>query len=339
MQGGAPDAPLLVGIFTWPTREGARRRELIRQLMPLSEHVDRRFVMADGGNEYGVEASDMWTWRLPYMARAHVRQIGKFSLSNIFLQHAATLNHHFVLRTDDDALFNASAVAAQLIQLPQTMTHLVYGVSREWYMWNRAAMEPSCYAWSLRRWEISQQRAHSGAENGTAECQPAYIGPYLFTKGFFVGYSIALVRDMVALPAYSMDQDAVLSNWSGALHERRRSSGGTTGVRRRELLEDVYYSALIYEAWQASPLWFVQVGMSEYNPSRPPAGKLRPAIVYHRLKSRRHLNASGLLSARGTEMLRPWKGLPPEPKCKSLAQAYKRRNDLMHCCRQWVVCD
>ena len=215
----------------------------------------------------------------------------------------------------------------------------MYGVSREWYMWNRAAMEPTCYAWSLRRWELSQQRARSGDENGTADCAPANIGPYLFTKGFFVGYSIALVRDVVILPAFTIDQNTVLSNWSGALRERRRSAGSTTGVRRRELLEDVYYSALIYEAWQASPLWFVRVGMSEYNPSKPPAGKLRPALVYHRLKSRRHLNASGLLSVRGAEMLRPWSGLPPPPKCKSLAQAYKRPSSTMHCCQRWTVCE
>ena len=122
MRDGAPDAPLLIGIFTWPTREGLRRRELIRRLMPLCKHVERRFVLATNGGDADFEASDMWTWRLPYMARAHVKQIGKFVLANLFLQHAATLDHQFVLRTDDDALFNASAIAAQLMRLPLTMT-------------------------------------------------------------------------------------------------------------------------------------------------------------------------------------------------------------------------
>ena len=130
---------MLVGIFSWPTREGLRRRDVIRATMPLGPRALVRFVMVAARDKTKARSSviedgperGVWNYRLPYAARVHSKLIGKYVLANLFLRHAATLGHRFILRTDDDALFNAGAVAEQLARLPLAWTHVVYGVSRE----------------------------------------------------------------------------------------------------------------------------------------------------------------------------------------------------------------
>eukprot|EP00966_Prymnesium_polylepis_P330177 7385839-Prymnesium_polylepis.1 len=42
------------------------------------------------------------------------RKTGKFFLTNAFFRFAVTLSVDFIARTDDDALFNATAIAQQL---------------------------------------------------------------------------------------------------------------------------------------------------------------------------------------------------------------------------------
>ena len=121
---------LLVGVFSWDSREGERRRQSIRELLPIDPRALLRFVMTVSGAD--ASRGDVWSFPLPRDAQSRSKLIGKFVLANAFLRHAATLQHKFVLRTDDDAVFNTSAVIDQLLLLPSAMRFLVYGASHEW---------------------------------------------------------------------------------------------------------------------------------------------------------------------------------------------------------------
>ena len=111
-------ASLLLGVFSWLTPESLRRRKSIRRLCTLSEDVHLRFVLP--GLASDANHSDILSFPVP--ATVQLPLTGKFLLATAFLRHAVALaTHSFIGRTDDDALFNASAIALTLGMLPAAM--------------------------------------------------------------------------------------------------------------------------------------------------------------------------------------------------------------------------
>lgn len=330
-------ASLIIGVFSWPTREGHRRRKAIRTLANPRLDVDVRFVLPeawpqDREDETVVERTgDIWRLPLPSAARRVAHQIGKYLLILAYLRRAAELPYAFIGRADDDALFNGSAVARQLLALPAHMQGaVVFGVSRHWYMWARQAMEPVCFAYTPRRWELQRRQNGTGGPCSSASA----VGPFYHTLGPLAVYSAALVRELVADPALGADEAHAVANWSAVSAARRALERRQGVAKRREFFDDAYFSAVVYERWRERPLWLVRVPLSDYPRTKAARGPLRRGVVYHGLTSRRLLNLSGLLEP-SRRLLSGWTARPPA--CRTLAASVRRA--ALHCCAQWRACD
>ena len=109
-----PSTTLLLGVVSWPAKEHLRRRQAIRRLAGTFDGLATlRFLMV--AETEASEPDDVLRYELPHSEWSGLRaHVGKFWLCNAFLRHAATLQVAHVGRADDDALFNASAIALQL---------------------------------------------------------------------------------------------------------------------------------------------------------------------------------------------------------------------------------
>ena len=353
---------LLVGVFSWPTSEGARRRDVIRRRCPLSSvsgPAARRFIMPATGNPTTSKGqhSDVLYFALPQIDwKAASTTIAKYLLMNRFLREAVRSTASFVGRADDDALFNASSIAWQLASLPGS-ARLVYGSTKQFYMWDRSSMTATCFAWSPRRAQLRQREQRGGAHH---PCLANFTGPFLSTHGPLVIYSRALAHDLATTPALQEDEVFVLSRWwNSSQHSAMDGVAYRPGhpnhpASTSTFREDVYYSALVHLSATKQRLFFIDVPLSEYgyepkngnwnatkfkhDPSRKP---LRGAVIYHRLSSNHRLAVSGLLNPNSTQLQTPTKlelscegcehintehvmSLTMHVVCRSVSSIYKR---------------
>ena len=353
------DGPaLLIGVVSWPTREGQRRRDSIRKLCTVSgQLVALRFVLkkaaaspVERNHKTAERRDDVLQFELPRAQIAWRGQsdiVGKFLLLNAFFRYAASLpgTIRYVGRADDDALFNASAVALQLISLSADFTHVVYGSARQWYMWDSTSMSPTCFAWSPRRAQVEGQRARNASGDRHNVCHKKYTGPFPFTAGPLAIWSHAVLQEVVGHPSFQRDEAFVVNRWwnenlispaDGKLYRPNERSH----PRARILYEDVYYSSLIAQIWSNRSLQVIDVPMKELayptvnlKLAAPRNRRLRRSIIYHRLTSRSRLEGSGLLEA-NRSMLRAPETLTM--RCRTLQRAFAGRE--LRCCRDWRYC-
>ena len=104
------------------------------------------------------------------------------------------------------------------------------GANPRRYLWHAESMQASCWAFNLDRWHLGlrrwreQERRANGtasarfgglrpgepyepAGRGPHEClRPGQIGPFPFAAGPFIALSVALIRTIVAHPAFDRDE-------------------------------------------------------------------------------------------------------------------------------------
>lgn len=146
-----------------------------------------RFVMAGTSlADADVDASrgDVLVFPVP----RNDRQMGTALLTNRFFTWAvATLRDvRFIARADDDAAFDAGAIAHELMLVSATFgatPNIVYGPFGEWYYWDRDAMMSSCFGYGPMRWlgALKQRALNASATlpRWQAEClKPKGVGPF-----------------------------------------------------------------------------------------------------------------------------------------------------------------
>ena len=316
-----------------------------------------RFIMPAKGSPPG--GADILLFDIGPAGRS--RMLQKYLVANAFLRYAATLDVHFIGRSEDDAFVNIDALAVHLRHLiPLISGPLLYGVRGEWVMWSPTTMTPFCWAHSLRRWQLQRKRDAASSSDPlhppSDECLETYMGPAMLVKGPLVVYSRDLARTLVALPTFSHDEARATSD-TDALKAKRlvaerhaRPNAPRLGVVYAPIAEDVYYSVLIGAAMGNRSLTFVSVPMAEYSWATPESKRLKElpaAAVYHRLSSARQLNASGLLDAKHHRLGSWWHKRESASqvherlaRCEGFAKLVKHGSigASMPCCHAWRHC-
>lgn len=198
---------LLVGVLSYPSPAALVRRSWQRSLCNASgPGVSLRFVM--GAADEDVNRSDV----LLFDVARNDRLMGTYLLTNRFFRWAITQSDAaFIARADDDTVFDAGAISHLLLAPEAHMpwnhaAHVVFGPFGEWYMWNREAMQPSCFAYFSFRWAKAKEAAAMHAANASSrplarwqhECvAPGVVGPFPYAKGPFVAYSRAVAAALV----------------------------------------------------------------------------------------------------------------------------------------------
>lgn len=307
---------LLLGVHSWP--DALRRRHVIRQLCPSTNEVDVRFIMADAilhsrgrkGVQHEAPGEDLDILRYVMADTKAPRVLQKLFIANAFLRHAATLDYHFVGRTEDDALMNVTALG-QHLQMLTTVPLLVYTAKGMFVMWDRESLLPRCWNAAVQAW------------GGKVDCRASQAGPFLLFQGPLVVYSRLLTRLLVALPRFSDDEARVARNFSSVRKQRIAAEQiynpgalPRLGIVYSGVAEDVYYSSLLADESTIATrnVTVVSVPLSEYDWRRPrPTHTLRAAAVYHRLLTLHHLNVSGVVQPLLPAALPP----PPPPVRRS----------------------
>ena len=204
----------------------------MRQLCSAGDAAAVFFVLPADSDDVDAHHADML--RLPIAAQGR-RTSGKFLLQNAFYRAAvASLpsSVSYVARMDDDALVNASDIAAQLALVeawrePDEM--VVYGPFQNWYLWHRESMQATCWDFGFERWwkaltnwrhDLSRGEGRSarGRRNASQPLEPAHgtgpnqcvrpgqVGPFPFAAGPFIAHSARLLAAIVGLPQLDRDE-------------------------------------------------------------------------------------------------------------------------------------
>lgn len=358
MSSSALDAPplkLLIGVISYPSPLALVRRNKQRTLCNAS-HADvvLRFVL--GAPDTDAHQGDV----LMFNVTRNDRALGTYLLTNRFFRYAITQpDVAFVARADDDTVFNAGTIRHLLIvsatmpwvasgyQGPDGPTidtkHVVFGPYGEWYMWNPEIMVPSCFAYYNFRWAKAKQAADQRLSNESAaplarwqrECvTPGIIGPFPYAKGPFVAYSRHVAAAIV--PYFAADEQRALARDLRPLKDHYgvlRKPSSRQHPSKTIVYDDVYYSALVFEAFRSRSLTLVRAPFSEYVKER--IERLQPALIYHKLKHPMRFeyvrNHSARLSAQ-----EGW-GTPQCGGRPGWARGLKEHR--LDCCDQWVGCE
>ena len=265
------------------------RRDLQRSLCNASgTTVSLRFVL--GSTVPDAARGDVLVFSVP----RNDRTLGTYLLTNRFFRYALTqTDATHIARADDDAAFDAGAISYLLtsVRMPWSTTQdLVFGPYGEWYMWNRPAMSPSCFAYYSFRWYMAQEAAREHAKNASSqplarsqyECTaPDVIGPFPYAKGPFVAYS----RSVAAAIAPRFDADEAVAF-----------------ARERGPMLDVHGKEQVGAAPPSLPPSlppFIPTGKSSPtlpSPFIPTASEEAEAPVAHHRVRRRLLRSAGLRS-------------------------------------------
>jgi hypothetical protein len=200
-----PDRTLLVGVVSWDSAGNRARRQQIRELCSTrAGEADLRFVLpASSAPATTSYPSEDGVLRLALPPTSYHPTTGKLHLVHAFLRHAvscaAGARYAFVGRLDDDALVNASFIAALLrpfatpidasprrsdslwsgstienaTRLAESTPWIVLGnFERAWYAWNEDSLKPVCWSHSPRL--VKHVRKQWAAKRGVALGSSAY---------------------------------------------------------------------------------------------------------------------------------------------------------------------
>lgn len=261
-----PSRTLLVGVLSLSLDGRNARRNKIRQLCSPTPAAALLFVVPSDttlttSNEDSAQAlrteqhmDDMLPVQLP--SDIDRKRDTKYFLQNAFFRHALRLSppFDFVARADDDALYNATAIATLLWEFrarQPTLRHVVYGSTQQWYMWDPIGMQTSCYGFGVGGgwfpWANQQRywldKLPSIPENASAladalvrnEClNPQLVGPFPFAAGPFVAYS----REAATL---------IISAASAPLHGLQEDEHYVNTERRSKPLFNVFKGVMVYD--------------------------------------------------------------------------------------------
>lgn len=208
--GDVGSCTLLLGVLSWP--RNVAHRSALRANLPTDAHVFVRYVLPQHvSTPVAADAAtdDVFVVGLP--ASTNPATTAKFLMLNRFFRYAISLPFRHIGRLDDDAIVNVSAIGAELrvlsgeaLRRGEVTAHLVYAPIKDWYMWHRPSMLPSCNAFSSRRYESAVRKGHD------AECtHPDLAGPFTYPAGAFSVYSTPLLGTLVA--RLDADEHHVLS--------------------------------------------------------------------------------------------------------------------------------
>jgi hypothetical protein len=342
---------LYVGIMSYPSPAALVRRNWQRTLCNASSpNVRLHFIM--GAADVDLNRSDV----LVFDVARNDRLMGTYLLTNRFFRYAlAREDAAFIARADDDAAFNTGNIA-QLLFGPNSgepwasSEHIVFGPFGEWYMWNREAMQPSCFAYYSFRWfkamenfkakQVAAERSRNASSVPLARWQhecvhPGLSGPFPYAKGPFVAYSRAVVTLIVR--SFAADEAYALSRGRGPLADvygTVRQASDKQHPAHKIVYDDVYYSSLVFEAYRDRALTLIRAPLSEYVKER--ASRLQPALVYHKLK---HPMRFSYVLNHSDELLAGSSGWG-HARCDGRpgwARALSEYN--LDCCERWVGCE
>lgn len=318
--GVQPWARLLVGVICCSAGgKSLQRREAIRALTTTGSGATVRFVMGSDMQGDDKERGDVVFLAVP---TEDARRTRKLFLRVHWFHRALRLHRSsfdFVAIADDDALFDAPAIASALAPY-LGVRYVCYGPFQAWYLWSPTAMRPHCYGRNpsrfgqqLIRWRRSRSAAPAAGRapfryNGTVpedarlnECFfGGDVGPFPFASGSFTAYSFPLVealhataelRDPKLLEAHVLSPGRMnhldISPRAGRSNQSWPPAVTTVvvGLRvgRHIFLEDVYYMYLLFRHFGAEALTLVAMPFSDWmarNPKRVFPGKQ----LYHKLK-------------------------------------------------------
>jgi len=332
-----PTAVLYVGVISFASPAALRRRNYFR--VASAAHTARaywarvQFVMA-------VNASS--DSALPDVLILPVRRddaiVGPYLLTCAFLRHALAQPVPFVARADDDAFFDAEAIAFRLQRVARP--RVIFGAWGEWCMWDPASRTPACFSFSASRFLQARQAAASNA-SGTSltadqrEClNPLLVGPFPYAKGPFVAYSrsvsAALLRD---IDRRHDEEWAVGTVPTDAASYRRRFPSAPFP----RLFDDLHFAFMTYRLFRSSGLTSVHATLSEHPHARLRAssnrsGAYAKAVVLHSLKKAPQWRM--VQSA----VVQVDRAVPAQLAC-SLWRKRPRHTALeRHCCTSWEFC-
>ena len=331
---------LLVGVLSFNNTGLRARRDALRAIISSpADGVSVVFAIPADQPDTDKDASDVLRLQMPagtcsiacilhclhlpsILSCAHNRavrrsKLGKYFLQNAFFRWAVQQPFDYLARADDDAAFNATAIATYLGVFRASHAeaqYVVYGPQQDWYMWHTEAMTAACHATSSYRWELtwlrsqtqpSKYRGHECLRSGTE-------GPFPFVAGPFVAYSkplatiLATHRDTTARSWHWQDAPAQLDKDEIYVRSNRSTRpmlNAFTGVvvplnasghpHNRVFFEEVYYAALVHRILKEKRVWILHAWMSQYSGGTrrrrvdpPPTigSTLFAAHIYHNLK-------------------------------------------------------
>ena len=346
---------MLVGVPSYRSAIALQRRNFIRDMgfggTSPTHTAWVRFVMAEDQKDSDHGNGDVWLFPLPAQRRAK-RSYGleKYLLSNAFLRSAVRRadTPALVILADDDTLFNATDLAVRMAPLVLAQPKMVFGNLEEWFMWDNVAMISTCYAYSSRRWELAtlaaRNRSFDSLSRREKECvHKRAVGPFPYAKGHFLGYSLAVAKELVALFDASGDEQYALgaratSSIDHPFYNKLLKPSHAMHPANKVLTEDVYYMHLLFKKYKQAALTLVHLTLSEYVVERGNRA-LHRADVYHKLKKTDRFE---YVRSR-PQLLAPRRTAPPH--CESLTTKYRVRRGgqlvakLDHCCEGWQFCE
>ena len=194
---------LVVGVLSFIGTVARRRRDIQRRACGADADAALRFVMV-ASKEAAAEATalgDVVQVVLPQNGSRWVHLAGKLMLQNALLRFASSLPAcvRFIARADDDALFNAGAIARLL--LPSTAAAqselIVFGPFRNVYAWHVESMTASCWNYGL----YGSLRCINSFK--ATRANDTLVGPFHFAAGPFIAYSRPLAVELATLLRHS----------------------------------------------------------------------------------------------------------------------------------------
>ena len=202
---------LVVGVLSFIGTAARRRRDIQRRACGADADAALRFVMV-ASKEAAAEATalgDVVQVALPQNGSRWVHVAGKLMLQNALLRFASSLPAcvRFIARADDDALFNAGAIARLL--LPSTAAAqselTIFGPFRNVYAWHVESMTASCWNY----WLSGSLRCIDSFK--ATHASDTLVGPFHFAAGPFIAYSRPLAVELATLLRHSGTEAYVLS--------------------------------------------------------------------------------------------------------------------------------
>ena len=195
-------------------------------------------------------------------------------------------------------------------------------------------MMPNCMAYSSRRWEVAKR-----TPGRHAECLfPTAEGPFPYAKGAFTAFSMDTARLITA--KLEEDERFVATNRS-RIPLIRPDYNKLYPVNHRYhpgtqiLLEDVYYSYLVFRELSTGNVTLVNMPMSEYVKERLHRNMFpfpAKAHIYHKL---RHPVRFEFLLNRTSYLRIDYSKVP---RCAPMHKRYRPTASMTHCCEQWTYC-
>ena len=333
---------LLIGVLSFDSPGSLWKRQHMRPLCNATGGAAvLKFVLATGTVPADAAQGDI----VRFEVSNNNRVLGTYLLTNRWFRWAlAQPGFTHIARADDDAVFDAGAVAHELGKLRGPV---VFGPLGEWYMWDRASWSPSCFAYGSGRAEASARFANTTLATNASAVLPRSVvecigekrsGPFPYAKGPLVAYS----RDVAAAIVAKLDAEeaeATRVHSTMEFHVDRysvlRPPRHNLHPQKYIMYDDVYYSALMYETLCGKPLTLLRMPMSEYVVEREPM-RLQPALLFHKLK---HPARFAWVANNSAKLLAHDAWRSRGQRCDPPGAVFARRQQPDRCFARWVTCE